>query len=272
MPHPPAGAQVFFSRAPGEISAFENPRTALPSRMMRSSILALYFVLSAWGLAGDLPRAIPTTCRQLVLVTAPDWDSSRGILRRLERSRGSEWREIGEAREVLLGERGLAWGLGLHRLPPAATRRKLEGDRRGPAGVFDLPSAFGRKPAAQSVGSRLPYRQLAADTEAVDDPSSRFYNRIVQRGEVWTPDWKSSERMMEIADYDLGVVVAHNPRNLPGAGSCIFLHEWLGERAGTAGCTALRAAHLLELLRWLDADKHPVLAQLPQTELPAVFP
>ena len=239
---------------------------------MRTSFVLLYFALSGITHAVELARAIPPACRQLVLVSAPEWDSPSGRLRLFERDRGRRWREVGEARDVLLGERGLAWGLGLHARPPDATRRKREGDRCAPAGVFRLPSAFGRQPAAQSVGARFPYRQLAAGTEAVDDPSSRFYNRIVQRAEVRTPDWKSSERMLEIADYALGVVVAHNPRNIPGAGSCIFLHEWRGERAGTAGCTVLRAPHLLELVRWLDAEKHPVLVQLPQAELPARFP
>lgn len=272
MPHPHEGAQGFFCRTPREISTFWNAAPWLLSPLMRMSFLVLYFALSGIGHAAELTRAIPSACRQLVLVTAPEWGSSRGILRRFERERGTRWREIGGPRGALLGERGLAWGLGLHEQPPKAARRKREGDRCAPAGVFRLTSAFGRQPAAQSVGTRFPYRQLVAGTEAVDDPASQFYNRIVQRGEVRMPDWKSAERMLEIADYELGVVVAHNPRNVPGAGSCIFVHEWRGERAGTAGCTVLRAPHLLDLVRWLEADKYPVLVQLPQVEIPARFP
>jgi D-alanyl-D-alanine dipeptidase len=211
--------------------------------------------------------------RQLVLVTAAEWDSPRGVLRRYERERGgTRWRQIGATRDVLLGERGMAWGLGLHEVPRDASRRKHEGDRRAPAGVFLLSSAFGRLAASQYDIARFPYRQLVAGTEAVDDPASRFYNHIVQREHVPAPDWKSSERMAEIADYELGVMVAHNPQNIPGAGSCIFIHQWRGERTGTAGCTALRAPHLLKLIRWLDADQHPVLVQLPGRELPAGFP
>ena len=215
-------------------------------------------------------EVIPTVCRQLVVVTAPEWNSSRGVLRRLERERTeAPWRVIGLDRDALLGENGLAWGLGLHSGLRRGAPRKREGDRRAPAGIFRLTSAFGSAPAARLTISRFPYRQITADMEAVDDPASRFYNQIVRREQVRSPDWKSSERMAEIPDYELAVVVAHNPQNVPGAGSCIFLHQWRGERSGTAGCTVMRPPHLLELVRWLDATKHPVLIQLPRNEMPA---
>jgi len=61
----------------------------------------------------------------------------------------------------------------------------------------------------------------------------------------------------------LGLVIAHNPQRTPGAGSCIFLHLWMNGSEGTAGCTALHRADLMELLRWLDVAKHPVLVQMP---------
>jgi hypothetical protein len=237
------------------------------------SFLLLSFALATAAKAQGIADAIPPACRQLVLVTAPVWDSPRGVLRRYERERtGTRWREIGEARDVLLGERGLAWGLGLHEVPQDAARRKHEGDRRAPAGVFVLPAAFGRPTVKQLAIERFPYRQLAPGTAAVDDPASRFYNHLVWPGQIPVPDWKSSEHMAEVADYELGVAVSHNPQDIPGAGSCIFIHQWRGERTGTAGCTVLRAPHLLELVRWLDADKHPVLIQLPRRELPAGFP
>ncbi|MEI9895613.1 MAG: hypothetical protein WDN28_17415 [Chthoniobacter sp.] len=50
---------------------------------------------------------------------------------------------------------------------------------------------------------------------------------------------------------------------MPRAGSCIFLHLWMPGWMGTAGCTALHRVDLLDLLHWLDAEKHPVLAQIP---------
>jgi D-alanyl-D-alanine dipeptidase len=219
--------------------------------------------------AGEVAKAIPAACRQLVVVAAESWSDARGELRRYARSDpDAPWKAVGKSATVLLGERGLAWGLGLHRMDVDAPRVKREGDRCAPAGVFALTNGFGFRPRPL----RLPYLLLQPDSEAVDDPASRYYNRIVRRAAVAHPDWKSSEPMREIADYELGVVIGHNRGNVPGAGSCIFLHRWDRPRTGTAGCTALRPADLEELVRWLDAARQPVLVQLPRSELPAGFP
>lgn len=219
--------------------------------------------------AAEIAGVIPADCRQLVLVVAAAWDAPRATLQRYSRTDAAErWRPLGIASPVMLGEHGLAWGRGLHPVPVHPARVKHEGDRCAPAGVFRLTGAFGHG----ALNLRIPYRRVTLGTEAVDDPASRFYNQIVQRSEVARPDWKSSEHMDTIADYELGIIVAHNPGNIPGAGSCIFIHRWKGDRAGTAGCTAVRAPELSELARWLDATRHPVLVQLPRTEIPAGFP
>lgn len=214
----------------------------------------------------SLPAAeplLPAKSRQALVVIAPSWNASRATLQRWERaSPTATWKPVGKAVPVMIGERGLGWGIGLHRVAPSeAGPRKAEGDRRAPAGVFALTSAFGK--AEHAVG-RLPWQKVTPTLEAIDDSQSRYYNRIVDRARVATPDWHSSERMATIPDYALGIVVAHNPQHQPGAGSCIFIHLWLGQRPGTAGCTVLRESDLLALLRWLDPERSPVLVQLPR--------
>ena len=214
--------------------------------------------------AVDVSKAIPANCSQVVLVEARDWSASRGTLRRMERGDArARWQAVGKPVEVLLGRRGMAWGLGLHTSASAEAPRKAEGDLRAPAGVFALGTAFGRAAREEVPWLRMPYLRISRTTEAVDDPASRYYNRIVDRARITQVDWKSAEHMAEIPVYELGVVIAHNPERVPRAGSCIFLHLWLDERDGTAGCTALHRADLLELMRWLDPGKRPVLVQLP---------
>ena len=200
----------------------------------------------------------------MVLVTTADWAASVASLQRFERAEpGAEWSPVGQALPARIGERGLAWGSGLHAEPRGAARKR-EGDRRAPAGVFRITGAFG---VAEKIGGlRLPVTLLSSTLEAVDDPASRHYNRIVDRARVAHPDWRSSEKMGAIPDYVRGLVVAHNPRRVPGAGSCIFLHLWLPRRTGTAGCTVLRERDLTTLVRWLDAARGPVLVQLPRAE------
>ena len=190
------------------------------------------------------------------------WDSPTGMLQRWERAGGqAPWKKVGVEVPVAVGERGLAWGLGLHEAPKSdGAPHKREGDRRAPAGVFRLTTAFGFGP---NPAGKLPWRHITSTTEAIDDPASRFYNRIIDRREVDKPDWRSSEHMSAIPAYGLGIVIEHNPKNLPGAGSCIFMHLWRGTRAGTAGCTVLREGDLYALAQWIDASSQPVLIQLP---------
>src|SRR5260370_42648519 len=61
-------------------------------------------------------------------------------------------------------------------------------------------------------------------------------------------------------------VIEHNWRPRPGFGSCIFLHGRDTPRRGTSGCTAVSSAHLEQLLHWLDAQKNPLIVQLPLPE------
>lgn len=209
----------------------------------------------------------PENSRQLVVVSTRDWADSSGMLQRFSRSGPHEpWRAVGPAIPVKTGRAGMGWGLGLHAVPPAGPR-KVEGDKKAPAGVFRLIAAFGydEKPA----GVTLPYTRALPGVEAVDDPRSRFYNRIVDRARIAHPDWLSSEKMRPASnDYRLGIVVDHNPRAIPGAGSCIFLHVWRNPTRGTTGCTAMPLEKLAELQRWLRPDAHPVLIQAPREFMP----
>ena len=54
---------------------------------------------------------------------------------------------------------------------------------------------------------------------------------------------------------------------VPGQGSCIFLHISPVPGAGTAGCTAMAAPALDEVMRWLYSAPIPVLVQLPAPAL-----
>jgi D-alanyl-D-alanine dipeptidase len=113
---------------------------------------------------------------------------------------------------------------------------------------------------------------LTPGVECVDDTASAQYNRVVDRSDVKTIDWNSSEHMREVEGYRWGVVVAHNARAVPGGGSCIFLHIWAGPSKGTAGCTAMEQPNLEALLRWLDSRKRPLLVQLPHSEYARLGP
>ncbi len=238
-------------------------------QLRRSSIFAAIFSLAHIALAqAEQPQALRASTQMLVVTTA-DWNAVPGTLQRYERaSAHKKWTRVGAPVAVVVAKNGLAWGAGVaapNEFDPRGPLDpvKQEGDTRAPAGLFHLSTAFGYaadKPAAW----KMPYVSLAPTAECVDDPQSKYYNRIVDRAAV-TPDWNSSEHMLySNGQYRWGFVVDHNIDPVaPGAGSCIFMHIWLGTGEGTVGCTAMAQENVETLLAWLDPAKGPLLLQLP---------
>jgi L,D-peptidoglycan transpeptidase YkuD (ErfK/YbiS/YcfS/YnhG family) len=219
--------------------------------------------IAAPGLRAEPPDLLQSA-RQLLLVVTPDWNTVQGELRRFERSGpGKSWRTVGRAGAIVVGKNGTAWD-------PLATEAvtgpvKEEGDGRSPAGVFSLGKAFGYAPAAEATWLKLPYLPVTEGVECVDDAASSVYNRIVDRRTIRTPDWNSSEKMREVGEaYRWGVVVNYNTPAVARRGSCIFLHIGRAEGGGTAGCTAMAAEFLREVMVWIDPARAPVLVQLPR--------
>src|SRR5262249_53642911 len=143
---------------------------------------------------------------------------------------------------------------------------KREGDGKSPAGIFHLTTVYGALPEnAPSVKDfRLPYRQIREDLECVDDTRSAQYNRLVERSQIASPDWNSSEHVFSLAGgvYRWLAELDYNPSGARrGAGSCIFFHVVSADRKPTAGCTAMGEDDLLELFRWIDPAGSPVVVQ-----------
>jgi D-alanyl-D-alanine dipeptidase len=214
---------------------------------------------------------------QMIVVTTSNWDAVEGRLQRYERNPTDDaWRRVGEAIPIVVGGKGLAWGIGLvgkqeTEIRTASEPEKKEGDGKAPAGVFDLGTGFGYT-AEPLPGLKLPYLPLTPSIECVDDASSKYYNRIVDRVAV-TPDWTSSEHMRSTGEsYRWGIVVdlngtvtgSNRRAPTPGGGSCVFLHIWHSRDQGTAGCTAMQQANLETLMVWLDPARKPLLVQLPE--------
>ena len=240
-------------------------------------ILVVLFLLVCSGCAGN-PRPfggadMTGPARQLLLVTAEGWDATGGELRRFERAEpGAEWTPVGGPVVVNLGRGGLGWGRGLHGLALGSGPVKREGDGRAPAGLFSLGTGFAYDPAGvvtEAGAVRLPLLRADENLVCVDDAGSQSYNRIIDRRAVQKTDWTSHEDMLRAdGQYRLGALVRHNMDPVvPGGGSCIFLHIWLGQGVASSGCTNMAPEAMLELLRWLDAEREPVLAQLPRQEL-----
>lgn len=204
-------------------------------------------------------RDLPASCTQVLLVLTDEDTASSGNLWLLEREVAADsWLSVAGPKAVSIGRHGLAWGAGEHRVQaPPGFRMKQEGDGCSPAGIFRIPFAFGYAPKAH--GLHLKYVPVTSTLMGVDDAKSLYYNQIVDTASVES-DWTSHETMLrEDGLYRWGAFVAHNPTNMPGGGSCIFLHLWRGPGRPTAGCTAMAEEDMIRVLKWLDSSKEPRL-------------
>lgn len=204
--------------------------------------------------------ALPKKCKQVLYTVARSQKTTSAQLWMLERVPRKGWQPVQAAIPVKIGRKGMAWGTGLHpsRLP-SGWRRKKEGDGCTPAGVFKLPAVFGATQKQRIV--RMPYIRCTSHMMGIDDPKSRYYNQIVDFRDVQM-DWGDAELMSDYrGHYNWGIVVGHNPNNIPGAGSCIFVHIWLGQDVPTAGCTAMSERDIERVITWLAPEKDPHIVQ-----------
>ena len=151
---------------------------------------------------------------QMAVVTTTDWNAVEGWLHRYDRTTpGDGWVPLGKPISIVVGKHGLPWGIGViatddQEIRDTSDPVKKEGDGTAAIGIFALGTAFGY--AAEPLpGSKMPYLSLTASIECVDDPNSKYYNRVIDRSAV-VPDWNSSEHMRSIGEYRWGIVVDHN--------------------------------------------------------------
>ncbi len=203
--------------------------------------------------------------QQIILVVAKDFNTSKAFLECYEGKK-----KLCGSFEVNIGKQGLGWGLSKVTLKQKADEPvKHEGDKKAPAGVFELTSVFGDK-KPQNI--RLPFIDNKGMI-CVDDSNSPFYNTIIPMP-INKPE---SFEMMSRDDhqYKLGIVVSHNQKGVKDAGSCIFLHIEKSQGAPTAGCTSMKPEEIQQIIQWLDVKKKPLLIQIPKSasqEIKALFP
>jgi len=212
---------------------------------------------------------LPEQTNQVLLSTTRGWTDTAATVLCLERD-GDSWRRIGDPIAARVGGNGLGWGIGLH--VDGSGPKKHEGDKRAPAGVFELGDAFGYA-TTSPAGVTFAWRQATARDYFVDDSESPAYNRWVRLEEPAPNEprrhWRSFEHMRrDDMQYEVGMIVGHNTATpVPGRGSAIFLHVWKNPENTTGGCTAMAKDDLLRVMAWLRPEARPLFVQVPDQEL-----
>jgi L,D-peptidoglycan transpeptidase YkuD (ErfK/YbiS/YcfS/YnhG family) len=198
--------------------------------------------------------------QQIVLVTAPDFNSSKAQMQLYE-ANDSTFYAVGDPIAVNLGRSGLGWDNSP--LPFAVNEndpQKHEGDGRAPSGIFELKKIFTSEALLQTS---IPYIRTTPNLICVDDTASPFYNQLVLVDDKVTT--KSFEWMQrDDGLYKFGILIDNNPNNTPGRGSCVFIHIERGANSPTSGCTSMGKEDLQTLIEWLKPDANPLLIQIPK--------
>lgn len=220
-----------------------------------------------------LPEAIDphSRVRQLITVSSPDWSATTGTLRAWRRPAGGEWVLVHGPVSVVLGYSGWV---------RAADRKQSTGTT--PAGVFSLPSAFGR---LADPGAGLVYRQFDGNDWWPYEPRDPATYNVYQFHKAASTRWRAdySEHLADYPDqYAYAIVVGFNlpsgvhysavrdqrvarDRADTSRGGGIFLH--VADDGLTAGCVAMPRSDVRWLIRWLNPQRHPRVAMGPHDYL-----
>lgn len=134
-----------------------------------------------------------------------------------------------------------------------------EGDMTSPTGKYGIPFLFGN---ADNPGAKLPFRKVQTGDYWVS-------NKIIDEYNVWMhydgsdPDGRlyDYEALWTQPLYKYAAVIDYNygPGKVMGKGSGIFLHIAPYSGGGTLGCIGVSETNLVQILRWLDPAKKPII-------------
>lgn len=201
-------------------------------------------------------QAIDSSAQQVVVSIAPTWDSQSGKLQCFERD-GRRWRAVARPVRVLYGKNGLAWGRGeLGADEPGP--QKVERDKRAPAGVFRIGKIYTYDQALPE-GADYPFHTITERDAWIDDPTLPEYNRHVVIDPKNPPPWFEKQKMrLNDPPHRWLIEIRHNADPpVAGAGSAIFFHIQRGPERASAGCTVMTQPAIVQLIRWLRAEKDP---------------
>jgi L,D-peptidoglycan transpeptidase YkuD (ErfK/YbiS/YcfS/YnhG family) len=187
--------------------------------------------------------------QQVIVVDSPSAASTIATLYTFEND-GTGWYQVFAPMPARDGATG--WIAGPDR---------REGDGASPEGIYAIGSTmYGTAP---NPGTLFPYHQLVCGDWWDEDSSSPEYNTFQHVACGTEPSFGSDSEALwtEGNAYPSMAVIHYNTPASGPIGSGIFLHADLG--APTQGCVSLPYGDLVQVLKWLNPARHPVVVMGP---------
>ena len=129
------------------------------------------------------------------------------------------------------------------------SKKKIEGDKKTPIGVFDLGDLYYRADRFKKPFTSLKTHKINKNMAWCHDVSHKKYNKLIKINKkigyekLFRKDYK----------YDFLLPIKYNYKAIPKKGSAIFIHLTKKYRP-TEGCIALKKSDLLILLKIIDKN------------------
>jgi len=185
---------------------------------------------------------------QVISVSVEDARNTWHRLQMWERGVDGKFRQVGSTQLGWVGSAGIG--------------QANSWTPRTPAGTHTLTQSFGIK---ANPGTRLPFFQVDRFDWWNGDSTHPGYNT---RHRGWTAPPNSEHLLSYGKAYWYSVVMDYNIERVPYAGAAFFLHVATGEPTG--GCVSVSEAAMVEIMRWLDPAKAPVITIGVQREATAI--
>ena len=129
-------------------------------------------------------------------------------------------------------------------------QKKVEGDLTTPKGTFNLGNIYYRSDRVQKPSSKLKSISIKKNMGWCDDPSSKFYNKLIKIKKNLKISYEKLYRRDH--KYNFLILIKYNYKNpIKFKGSAIFLHL-TKNYSPTKGCVALYEKDFLILAKLID--------------------
>ena len=130
------------------------------------------------------------------------------------------------------------------------SKKKIEGDKKTPAGIFEIENLYYRKDRVKKPKTKLKCVEIKKNMGWCDDVKSKNYNKLI----VAKKKIRYEKIFRTDTKYDLLIPIKYNfKKRILGKGSCIFIHLTKDYKP-TAGCIALHRNDFLILLKLINKN------------------
>ncbi len=135
--------------------------------------------------------------------------------------------------------------------------RKVEGDKKTPAGKFKFKYILYRKDRVSEIKSKLKKIPIKKNMGWCDDINSKFYNKLIK----FPFSMKAEKLYLKKHIYDIILVTNYNTNPIKkNKGSAIFVHLATKDFSPTKGCIAIKLIDMKKIIKKINLKSKLIIS------------